>query len=157
MSNYHDGRRNMASNKVYIWQRSTIDTHTGCINWTGPIFPNGYGSATRGRGPRLMAHRLAYETFVGQIADGLVIDHLCSNRRCVNVDHLEPVTQGTNAARGGGLVKAMKKYRARTHCVHGHAYTPENTFVSPATGRRACKQCQREASLRYYHERKAGA
>lgn len=34
--------------------------------------------------------------------------------------------------------------RAKTHCPHGHEYTPENTIVFPSDGRRRCRTCRRE-------------
>jgi hypothetical protein len=46
------------------------------------------------------AHRFAYLEFVGPIPDGLVLDHLCRNKKCVNPDHLEPVTNAENLRRG---------------------------------------------------------
>ena len=42
----------------------------------------------------------------GSIGDGLVIDHLCRNPRCVNPDHLEPVTTAVNTLRGNYARKA---------------------------------------------------
>lgn len=33
--------------------------------------------------------------------------------------------------------------RAKTHCPHGHEYTPENTIVYPSDGRRRCRTCRR--------------
>lgn len=45
-------------------------------------------------------HRWAYEHFVGPIPDGLVLDHLCRVLSCANPEHLEPVTQAENVARG---------------------------------------------------------
>lgn len=33
--------------------------------------------------------------------------------------------------------------RRETHCKHGHAFTDENTYVNPGTGRRRCRTCQR--------------
>jgi hypothetical protein len=48
----------------------------------------------------IRAHRFAYELLVGPIPEGLVIDHLCRNRRCVNPAHLEPVTAEENWRRG---------------------------------------------------------
>jgi hypothetical protein len=35
----------------------------------------------------------------------------------------------------------------RTYCRHGHEYTAENTYVSPA-GVRSCRACQRAHALR---------
>jgi hypothetical protein len=32
--------------------------------------------------------------------------------------------------------------RAKTHCPHGHEYTPENTVVYPSDGRRRCRACR---------------
>ncbi len=31
---------------------------------------------------------------------------------------------------------------AKTHCPHGHEYTPENTIVYPSDGRRRCRTCR---------------
>jgi hypothetical protein len=47
-----------------------------------------------------MAHRVAYEQFVGTVPDGLELDHLCENKACVNPGHLEPVTRSENVRRG---------------------------------------------------------
>lgn len=30
-----------------------------------------------------------------------------------------------------------------THCVRGHEYTPANTYVTPSTGRKKCRECRR--------------
>jgi len=45
------------------------------------------------------AHRYAYELLRGPIPDGLTLDHLCRVTRCVNPDHLEPVTLAENVRR----------------------------------------------------------
>lgn len=45
-------------------------------------------------------HRVAWELTYGLIPDGLVIDHLCRNRRCSNPDHLDAVTMAVNTQRG---------------------------------------------------------
>lgn len=82
------------------------------------------------------AHRVAYETFTGPIPDGLVIDHLCSVRCCINPDHLEPVTARVNTLRGEGVGVNKRK----THCPEGHEYTLENT-QQYGKGWRRCRQC----------------
>jgi hypothetical protein len=46
------------------------------------------------------AHRAVYEILVGDVADGLDMDHLCRTPACVNPAHLEPVTHAVNMRRG---------------------------------------------------------
>lgn len=58
----------------------------------------GYGRFVD-RGVTVWAHRFSYELCVGPIPEGLVIDHLCCNTRCVNPAHLEPVTSRENTLR----------------------------------------------------------
>ena len=109
----------------------------GCWNWHSYDAREGYG--------RIMvnlrsfyAHRWMYERLIGPIPAGLQIDHLCRNRRCVNPDHLEPVTHQENARRG------VAARPLKTHCVHGHEFTPENTCYVPDRSQRYCRQCNRD-------------
>lgn len=68
----------------------------GCWEWNGNFRPQGYGIFTEGQKVKY-AHRVAWELTHGPIPDGLVIDHLCFNRACVNPAHLRVVTQQINA------------------------------------------------------------
>jgi hypothetical protein len=114
------------------------DAHNDCWEWTAALFDSGYGQFTAaGRNRR--AHRFAYEAFVGPIPEGLTLDHICGNRRCVNPDHLEPVTIKENTSRSPLTMASIN--RTKTHCLRGHEFTPENTLIVP--GGRSCKICQR--------------
>ena len=79
-------------------RRYREDSETGCWIWTGARGKHGYGMIKFG-GKSVMAHRHVYEQVVGPIPDGLIIDHLCNVKICVNPEHLEPVTQKTNTQR----------------------------------------------------------
>lgn len=127
----------------------------GCIVWTaGTASQSGYGYFFAGRsGPhehgRVYAHRWAYEHYVGPIPAGLHIDHLCRNRLCVNPTHLEPVTPRENVHRSHGNVN-------KTHCVHGHEFTPENTYIAPGRNYRSCVTCRRRHSEKSKERRRNG-
>lgn len=95
------------------------------------------------------AHRVSYETFVGPIPDGLVIDHLCRFRHCINPEHLEPVTARVNTLRGEGVLMNKRK----THCPKGHPYTDYNTIFN-SRGWRVCRQCDLDRHARYYRANK---
>lgn len=75
----------------------------GCRVWLGVHDRYGYGRiniATSDGRRQTGAHRAAWMSMVGEIPQGLVIDHLCRNRSCVNPDHLELVTNQVNSQRG---------------------------------------------------------
>lgn len=110
-----------------------------CWEWTGTVGNHSYGIITSGRQSKL-AHRWSYEHHTGPIPQGLVIDHLCRNRTCVNPAHMEAVTNEENLRRGEGygIQNGM-----RSTCIHGHEYTPENTYTDPQGGIR-CRACSRE-------------
>ena len=46
-------------------------------------------------------------------------------------------------------------WKARTHCEHGHEYTPENTMPRADSSGRRCRECQRERGRRWYQQRGA--
>jgi hypothetical protein len=102
---------------------------SACWVWVRCLDQDGYAQVTReGRSRR--AARVFYEDHIGPIPDGLVIDHLCRVRPCVNPAHLEPVTNAENLRRGFAVI---------THCPKGHPYDEINT--RKANGKRHCRAC----------------
>lgn len=114
------------SSRCWIWTGGTLASHK-------VKYGNFY--LTGGR-RRIMAHRYSYELHVGQIPEGLVIDHLCRQTLCVNPKHLEPVTQRVNILRGVGLAAGESR---QTQCKRGHSLADAHIL---RTGSRDCRQCR---------------
>lgn len=114
----------------------------GCWIYRGKPQRDGYALITS-RGRCTAAHRFVYKLLVGPIPDDKPLDHTChtkdevcaggtacSHRRCVNPEHLEPVTDAENAQRAKGKI---------THCPSGHEYAGWNLIRY--RGRRYCRAC----------------
>lgn len=117
---------------------SKVDKSGDCWLWTAAT-TKGYGRVNG----RQMAHRVAYEELVGAVPEDHVLDHRCHSddlgcpggecihRRCVNPDHLEPVTQRENVMRGRGLTAELAR---RTTCKEGHP-------LAQSGPKRRCRKC----------------
>ena len=145
----------MISSKSTLMQRICQNIRIcsdGCWYWMGSLDHYGYGTlgASISKGKKtLKAHRLSYEMFVGSIPQGLHLDHLCSNKRCVNPEHLEPVTHSGNMQR-----MAMR----RTRCKNGHPWV--NTLrITKASGKveQWCRECNKTRCAKQLAKRKARA
>jgi hypothetical protein len=124
-----------------FWDR--VDKAGDCWTWNGYHDPNGYGRYQR-PGTQLV-HRIIYEELVGEVPEGLVLDHLCRNPGCCNPKHLEPVTNRENILRG-----KRNQYKGITHCLRGHEFTKENTYMMKS-GSRQCRKCDNIRAWEYHH------
>lgn len=110
-----------------------------CDLWTGAVQSSGYGNV-QVEGRWWLAHRLAYTRAVGPIPEGLEIDHLCRQRLCVRVDHMEVVSHRENLRRSRGWEDGV--------CPRGHDVSgPAGWYVRG--NRTRCRECANEASRRY--------
>lgn len=80
--------------KVKIIQASRSEGE--CWIWPNKPDKDGYGFMHY-YGKQRRAHRLVYELLVGDIPEGLLLDHINCTRRCVNPEHLRPVSRKQNA------------------------------------------------------------
>ena len=86
-----------------------IELDGGCIVWPGHVNQCGYGligASVEGKFYSWLVHKVAYVATHGTEDIALHIDHLCRNRRCVNTEHLEAVTQQENNRRTWARMRA---------------------------------------------------
>ena len=122
---------------------SSIDEITGCWNWLKMLDRDGYPRMKTGRRKNYDrrhagAHRVSYEHYVGAIPPGMVIDHLCRNRGCINPEHLRVVYPRQNTLENSLAVTALNAQK--THCKRGHSLSGDN-LVIVSDGSRQCGQC----------------
>jgi len=115
-----------------------VDASGDCWSWSASVGSHGYGQF-RVWGDRTMvtAHRMAWTILVGPVPEGMTLDHLCRNRRCVNPDHLEVVTRGENIRRG-----YSPSTMARQSGVCGRGHSEWYTRPGPE-GHRRCRTCSK--------------
>lgn len=129
----------------------------GCWRWKACFNDREFGQYGRFyyEGKFWVAHRWMYEMTHGSIPDGLVLDHFmypqdgCIGPRCVNPDHLKPVTPRENTLRGNTI--AARNAR-KTACPRGHEYDRVDT-----RGFRVCTLCYRQNKQERQMRQKAWA
>lgn len=129
--------------------RWTLEAPTGCHVSTYSTGSHGYaqlGWQEPGakRSTMTLAHRAAWAAVHGQIPEGMTIDHLCKNRRCVNVEHLRLLTNYENARRTHGRDWPLGQ------CINGHS----DEHLANIAGRWHCRICAGDWQ-RDYRARKA--
>jgi len=87
---------------------NVVKDGNGCWLWTAGLKPKGYAQV-RWRGSICLGHRLAYEAFVAEVDEGMVVHHTCSVRRCINPKHLQAVSHHENLAEMMGRQSYLKR------------------------------------------------
>jgi hypothetical protein len=112
-----------------------------CWEWQAGIAKSGYGQIMTGDAeigfkPGL-AHRLSYTFYIGPIPENFTIDHKCKNKKCVNPNHLQPLSFEDHGRKDNQNVN-------KTHCQNGHPFDEENTYSWDGNDYRQCKICKKE-------------
>lgn len=112
---------------------------------------------TNGKRRDRQVHRMVLAAFVGPCPEGHEVRHLNGvpgDNRLVNLAY------GTSAENKQDMLRHGTHPEARkTHCPHGHEYSPENTYTYPTPSggtRRFCRECAL-ASSRRRRARRAGS
>lgn len=108
-------------------------TQSGCWEYNSATYGKGYRTIAI-NGKNKYAHRVSYEYYRGPIPEGLVVDHLCHNRACINPDHLRVCTQKQNVEGVQKPILICPKCGGKRV-----AYTDKNGRT-----KRLCKKCTNE-------------
>lgn len=127
------------SAKILIVENSIPEPNSGCWIWELRTDSRGYGILRINRKP-MLAHRVSYMVFNGEIRKGTHIDHICTLQCCVNPDHLEQVPPQTNWARHWGR---------RLFCLNGHFLGDDNIILLSSRQGVRCKRSHRERMAKY--------
>lgn len=128
------------------------EPNTGCWLWVGAHDNGGYGIFRNQK-----AHRFSYTLHRGEIPEGLVLDHLCRVRCCVNPNHLEAVTAKENIRRG----EVSLIHGSKTNCPYGHPYDVDNIYYyknsrNEVLKTRACRICKLIKQQAYRDKKRVG-
>lgn len=129
---------------------------SGCWHWTGRLDRDGYGCFSID-GKQLPVHRWLLGHVRGtRLGTNELACHNCDKRSCCNPAHLYVGNHARNMI--DMRFRRRQPGRAKTHCVNGHQYTTENTYLRPARageGQRDCRACVRDRAARYRARKRA--
>lgn len=117
------------------------EPNSGCHLWIGGLSQGGYGKKKH-FGRNWYAHRLIYELEHGEIPNGLMLDHLCRIRSCVNSKHMEVVTNKENILRGIGPAALHARKKNCPKC--------SGPYTKDTKGNRICVNCKRTYNRNRY-------
>ena len=129
-----------------------VQKSSGCWLWTGTTNGKQRAMFTMDGKPRIAARVVLALCGVDVPKDRLVCHH-CDNPMCVKPEHLFIGTTKDNAL--DAVSKGRLFNQKKTHCKHGHPFTPENTIIQAhRPHKRFCRTCQKLHNVIYRQRRK---
>lgn len=112
-----------------------------CQSWGGHHRKSDGRPVVREGGKLVYVYRANYQKVHGALPRGKILHHRCENPRCINLDHLEVITQPEHLKRHD--IHANHRLRKKNTCPKGHVYDGRNAV------QRTCSICRHAAKLRY--------
>lgn len=98
---------------------------------------------------REYVYRTIWQNEHGPVGDRIV-HHLCEHPWCIEITHLEILTQGEHLIAHG--LAGDWGQADKTHCPANHEYSKENTYTyvtKDGSTERHCRKCRAAAKARY--------
>lgn len=141
-----------------FWKKVQMpEDRSQCWQWIGSKNNHGYGqihSLEHGDPAMITAHRASLRIHGIDVPHGLVVDHMCHNKGCVNPAHLRFVTQLENCTVLAGRLSPHMINKAKTTCLRGHPFD----IIMKRRGKehRACSICVKIRADRRKAKKEAG-
>lgn len=126
-----------------------VDTTGECWIWLGHTDKKGYARFKNDDLKSVAVHRWSYEKWVGEIPEGMVIDHKCFNPRCQNPKHLRTATQEDNTVKYGRTNAAFVNAN-KSVCNSGHPLTGENLRLEVKRNGKIVRRCKKCHALKIH-------
>lgn len=121
-----------------ILDNNKVVSLDGCFIWPGSKTAAGYGQVWLGKSTYYV-HRLSASIYLNLNLhdEDILVCHrtICKNSNCWNPEHLYLGDDKTNGEDRASLI---------THCINGHEFTPENTYIAMNARypKRQCRKCK---------------
>lgn len=112
------------------------------------IASNGY-PVTSPLNKNMTVHRLVAKAFIPNPDNLPLVLHEDGDKTNNRVTNLRWGSYSDNAY--DAVNQGVHIHASQTHCLRGHEFTPENTYIIPTTGSRQCKECRKIHGLAWYY------
>ncbi len=94
----------------------------GCLIYGRGVDGRGYGIISIKDFPTKKAHVLAYTLAYGDVPQGMLIDHICGNKKCIEPEHLRTATPKQNIENQTKLSRANSSGYRGVYWSKAHNY-----------------------------------